>query len=283
MTEPGDLARLCALMDHFDVVQLAHQLGPSLPQRSGEHRFVYRLHEPHDPNGPRLQGQMEGSTGAADTITLHLHGGTPVDSLAHVALNGRLFDGSAVFSPGGQSETEGVRMNGGETMRPIVGRGVLLDFAELLGAAQVPDDYVVTAAELSRCAKRKGVSLRAGDVVLLRTGRDCFAGTPAAFYRAPFPGIDVTAARALATAQVVAAGSDTFAFEASGLEVPLQPHVELISRAGVFIMEMLDLRELAARGSAEFFVVVAPLRITGATGSPVNPLAFVRRGTPPSS
>jgi kynurenine formamidase len=38
---------------------------------------------------------------------------------------------------------------------------------------------------------------------------------------------------------------------------------------------MLNLTELAADGVSEFTFVLAPLKIVGATGSPVRPLAVV--------
>jgi len=271
----GELSQFTGLMRGFDMIQLAHQLGPALPQRPGSPGFEYRLSDPHDKNGPRLDRQMPGSTSAADQMTVHIHTGTHIDSLAHIALDGRLADGSEVFTPGAQDEWNGIRMQAAETMTPIAGRAVLLDFAEHLNVSHAPGDYVITAGELERAAERQGVTFGPGDVVFLRTGRDTLAADPDAFYAAPFPGIDTTAAQRLAHAGIAATGSDTFAFEASQLDVALEPHVELIVRAGIFILEGLDLRELAARKCREFVVVIAPLRIAGATGSPVNPLAFI--------
>jgi kynurenine formamidase len=41
---------------------------------------------------------------------------------------------------------------------------------------------------------------------------------------------------------------------------------------------VLDLEEIAAAGVHEFVFVLAPLKIVGATGSPVRPLAVIAGG-----
>jgi kynurenine formamidase len=46
-------------------------------------------------------------------------------------------------------------------------------------------------------------------------------------------------------------------------------------RHGIYLIEMLWLEELAAAGQPTFLFVVAPLKIVGGTGSPVNPLAVL--------
>jgi len=48
----------------------------------------------------------------------------------------------------------------------------------------------------------------------------------------------------------------------------------LIRGCGIYLMEMLVLDVLAAAGLKEFQFIAAPLPITGATGSPINPLAI---------
>jgi hypothetical protein len=90
------------------------------------------------------------------------------------------------------------------------------------------------------------------------------------------PGIGMAAARWLVERDVPAVGADNFAVEviptASGGPAPV-PRM-LIRGCGMYLMEMLVLAELAAAGVHEFFFVAAPLPVTGATGSPINPLAI---------
>jgi kynurenine formamidase len=88
------------------------------------------------------------------------------------------------------------------------------------------------------------------------------------------PGPAVAGARWLSKRGVFAAGSDTVAFEK--LPDPSMPvHVHLLVESGIHIIENLNLEELAATGVSEFAFVGAPLKIRGATGAPIRPLALV--------
>jgi kynurenine formamidase len=52
-------------------------------------------------------------------------------------------------------------------------------------------------------------------------------------------------------------------------------HVHLLVESGIHIIECLNLEQLAADGVGEFLFVGVPMRIRGATGAPVRPLALV--------
>jgi kynurenine formamidase len=79
--------------------------------------------------------------------------------------------------------------------------------------------------------------------------------------------------------RVFAVGSDTETFEvqpAPDRGEPSNPqpvHTLLLIEQGSFIMESLFLEELAAAGVREFLFVALPLKIRGATGSMVDPVA----------
>ena len=49
----------------------------------------------------------------------------------------------------------------------------------------------------------------------------------------------------------------------------------LLIQHGIHIIENLDLEELSGCGRADFAFVTLPLRIKGATGSPLRPVALV--------
>jgi kynurenine formamidase len=51
-------------------------------------------------------------------------------------------------------------------------------------------------------------------------------------------------------------------------------HVHLLVERGIHIIEVLDLEKLAEDGVSEFLFVALPLRIRGATGSPIRPIAL---------
>jgi kynurenine formamidase len=137
----------------------------------------------------------------------------------------------------------------------------------------VPADFEVTSKHLDEAAR--GVEIRRGDVVLLRTGWANYFSEPRRFVaegRGPGPSID--GARWLSGRGLFAAGSDTLAFE----KIPVQTmpvHVHLLVESGIHIMECLNLEEIAAAGVREFLFVAAPLKIRGATGAPMRPLALV--------
>jgi kynurenine formamidase len=100
---------------------------------------------------------------------------------------------------------------------------------------------------------------------------DAYLGTSGAL-----PGIDTSAAGWLVDHAARLTGTDTIAYEALAPGDPDRPvHRILLQEAGIYIVENLALEELAATGVAEFALVIAPLRLVGASGSPVRPLALV--------
>jgi kynurenine formamidase len=69
--------------------------------------------------------------------------------------------------------------------------------------------------------------------------------------------------------------SDTAPSITEGVDFPI--HVLALNAMGVHLLDYLQLEDLLATcertGRWEFLFVAAPLRITGGTGSPLNPLA----------
>jgi kynurenine formamidase len=163
----------------------------------------------------------------------------------------------------------GLQHCGIEKAGPIVARGVLLDVAGVRGPLE--PGYVITPEDLKAC----GVSPTPGSVALVRTGW-LEAYDPMAGLSYQQPGLGVAAARWLAAQDVVAVGADNTAVEAMPFEgggyMPV--HVELLVHRGVYLLEHLLLEPMARDGVREMLFVAAPLAITGASGSPVNPVAI---------
>ncbi len=166
-----------------------------------------------------------------------------------------------------------------ETVDPMLCRGVLLDVPAVLGIECCPPGYEVTPEDLAAAAAGASAP-RPGDVILVRTGWgqrfDDRAGYLGQASGVPGPG--EAGAQWLAAQSPRAAGADTIAFErlAPGAGHALLPaHRVLLVEAGIYIIEMLDLERLAADRVREFLFVLTPLRLVGATGSPVRPLAVV--------
>jgi kynurenine formamidase len=164
---------------------------------------------------------------------------------------------------------------------PMVCRGVLLDVPRAHGREVWEAGRPIGAADLAAACAAHGVDVRAGDAVLVRSGWPVGRFEDAAAYvgvESGVPGPDLSAARWLGERGVRVTGADTIAYEwlAPGAgHARLPVHLHLLVERGIHIVEVMNLEELAADGVREFLFVLAPLRIVGATGSPVRPLALV--------
>jgi kynurenine formamidase len=95
------------------------------------------------------------------------------------------------------------------------------------------------------------------------------------------PGVGESGAAWLAEHQPHAVGADTIAFEClkPGAGHGLLPaHRVLLVERAIYIIEAMVLDELAAASAHRFTFVLSALKLHGATGSPVRPLAVVSRG-----
>jgi kynurenine formamidase len=253
-----------------EVVDLGRQLRVGMPQSPNHPQFWHTL--------PRRHGDMtraDGASAANDMITMGTHVGTHIDALAHVSQDGVLHGGqdAAQAGVGGKYVELGVH-----TIEPMIRRGVLLDVAGARGTVQLEGGYEVTVADLEDTERSQGTPVGSGDVVLIRTGwgRLFEEGLAYAGAESGVPGVSGDGARWLAERGVHATGADTIAFERlapRGGHSLLPAHRVLLVEHGIYIIEALDLEELADRRVHEFTFVLVPLNIFGATGSPVRPLA----------
>jgi kynurenine formamidase len=200
------------------------------------------------------------------------HTGTHIDALSHQAENLVLYGGVKV--DGKLQTSAGFKQLGIDTMAPLIGRGVLIDVAGKQGLAP---DYLISADELMAGAQSAGVEVREGDVVLVRTGFGRMWDKPDDYLKAA--GVSSGGSRWLAEKKVKAVGADNMAFDALAdfdreLGVSLPAHLLLLVRAGIPIIENLNLEELAEAGVHEFVFICLPLKMRGVTGSPVRPLAL---------
>jgi kynurenine formamidase len=244
------------------VYDLAQPYFTGMPHHPTHPPFLFSLVKRHgDFTGPA------GHSSAAESFALGGHVGTHIDALCHYSCGGKLHGGQDVESV--QSYAGGIEALSAETIAPIFRRGVLLDIA---GAAVLPEGFEITPAHLDAAAKQ--IEIHPGDVVLLRTGWATYWDDPRKFVSAVHgPGPALAGARWLSDRGIFAAGSDTLAFEK--LPAPAMPvHVHLLVEVGIHIMECLNLEELAAARVYEFLFVAAPLKIRGATGAPIRPLAI---------
>jgi kynurenine formamidase len=242
---------------------LAQPYFTGMPHHPSHPPFLYSLVKSHGEYlGPN------GASSASDAIALGSHVGTHIDALCHFSCGGKLHGGQDAADL--QSYAGGLRRYSIDTVEPILRRGVLLDIA---GSDPLGDDFEITPRHLD--AASAGVEIRPGDIVLLRTGRARYFRDPGKFIsQVHGPGPGLAGAKWLSERGIFAAGSDTVAFEK--VPDPAMPvHVHMLVEEGIHIIECLNLEELAQAGVRECLLVAIPLKIEGATGSPVRPIALV--------
>lgn len=266
-----EVRRAAALVKTGRVFDLGQPLSSKTPipgHRPGFMHFMGRDGGDYAAGAKRPDGFQF----SEDTIVLPLHVGTHMDALCHCWYDDKLYNS---FSGDTVRSTSGALRCGIDKMPPIVTRGVLLDLVKLNGAPLKPGRSI-GRAELQAAAQAAAVALERGDAVLLRTGwYEAYAAHAPSFDEEP--GIDVEAGLWLAEAGVAMVGADNFAIEV----LPFPPgkvfpvHQRLIRDYGVALLEGLVLKPLAEAGATEFLFMVAPLKIVGATASPVAPLAVL--------
>lgn len=216
-----------------------------------------------------------------DAVSMPLQCGTQWDALAHIFYRGQMYNGHGLE----KVTSTGATVNSIDKVADgIVGRGVLLDMARHHGAAWLEPGHAITSADLTACATRQGVDIRSGDIVLIRTGQMAQVRAESSWGQydsGPAPGLGVDSAHWFIEHEIAALATDTWGAEVQPNDTPgvFQPlHLILLVNAGMTIGEIFDLEQLGLvceqDGRYEFLFTAPPLPITGAVGSPVNPLAI---------
>jgi len=226
------------------------------------------------------------ASAAAEAVTMAAHTGTHIDALCHIGEHrnaagepdpaGEVY----LYSPEGQRvlakdnvDFQGQRHLSIAEMPPIVTRAVLLDVAATKGVSVLPDSYAITPEDVQQALALQNIQVTPGTAVCVRTGfyqhlRD---GNDA--YSDRIAGLGLEAAQWLHRQGMILAGADNLTVEA----VPPADHPVhryLLVRNGVTHLENLYLEELSEQKVYEFLLIVTPLRLIGATGSWVHPIAL---------
>ena len=212
-----------------------------------------------------------------DSIEMYTHCGTHIDTLNHLGYFGCFWNG---WTPEEHLASRHWMKGGANLYPPLINRAVLLDVAGLHAVSCLPDRYEITPDDLKKAAQEQGCQVRRGDIVLVRTGRMTvwpdFDG-----YCLNQPGIGLAAARYLceeAGAMLIA--GDSLSLEVVPAVEPdafLPVHSYMFATAGAQIMEVVQMEEIAAERLYEFAFLGFPLKLTGATGSPMRPIAVPLR------
>jgi kynurenine formamidase len=242
-----------------------------------------------------------------DAVLLHLQYSTQWDSLAHV---GSMFDADGDGKPepvfyngwrGGvdivrprlaAEEFRGAGRLGIQNMaeRCIQGRAVMIDLHHHFGNARKVVDY----DDLMRVMEADRVVVERGDMVCLHTGfaqvvLDMKGDPDAHTLHSACPvlrGLDERLLQWITDSGLAVLIADNYAVEdriqqmPDGYQGPYIPlHQHCLFKLGVHLGEIWYLTELArwlrTHGRNRFLLTAPPLRLPGAVGSPVNPVATV--------
>lgn len=212
---------------------------------------------------------------ADDIVAMESHSGTHMDSLGHFSKDGYLWNGRTSENV----SSKGLTWAGIENVKGIVARGILLDLPAFRNIPHLELGDVVMAQEMDACAAFQGTEIRPGDILLLRTGWYKVFKEKRAIYDQGEPGPDATCAAWLKRKDILAIGADNYGVERIMFNDrnPLHPrlHTVALRDLGIYLIENLDLEELARDRVYEFAFMAAPLRLTHATGAPFTPLALI--------
>ena len=223
-----------------------------------------------DGSGTPLGENM--ATGNDDIVDVWVGIGSQIDGLGHMGINHQYYNGVPVAD---FVTTSGLTQFGTHLLPPIATRGVLLDMTKAFGDPVAPGTAFNTA-EIEAAAKRAGVSIESGDVVLFYTGTMA-SQTGSSELSPAEPGIGVDGIQYLADLGVVAIGSDTWAVEVIPFENEARPfdgHLTMLAKNGVYILENMVTDELAADGVTEFFFTLGAPRLEGTVQAIINPVGI---------
>ncbi len=267
------------LVKRGKVYSLAHLIYNDMPARVALHGpFSFFTSQRVYDHRPPIREPTANKFGASlCRLEMVDHLGTHLDSLNHVSLDNKFYNGHDAFQ---LTTPRGTLKLGIESVPPIVTRGIMIDASSLYNKEMLDKGHAINREDAERFLKENGLRLSAGDAVFVHTGISKLWMEPARYneYFEASPGIGYSLAKWLGEMDISVAGADTPSTEVVPSEIRgtrLPVHQYLITKCGIRLIDNIKLDELARDKVYEFLFVCSALRIRGATGSPVNPLAIV--------
>ena len=163
--------------------------------------------------------------------------GSQLDGLGHLGVEHVYYNGNKLLD---FADPTGLKKLGIEKLPPMVTRGVLLDMAAYYNTDIVKEGTAFNVKEIEEAAKKQGVEIRQGDVVLFtpvgqpdRQGRQALSTRVSPVW--------VSRARNTSTGKgVVAIGADTWGLEVLPFETKniFEVHQILLAMNGTYILEV---------------------------------------------
>ncbi len=287
-TDPNDIVAAAQLVRKGKVISLALNYDENGPQGAkSTYPSMGRINPLHTmlrTGTDAYSGVLDkrGIRAADDMVVIPLQCGTQWDGLGHVFYEDYMWNGydcREVTSAGAQKC--GIE----KTKNKMVGRGVLLDIPRSKGLDVLEDGYGITNQDLDDAAKFHGLEVKRGDFVIVRTGQmeaKLKAGSWDGYPGGDAPGFSFETLEWIQNREIAAIASDTWGCEVrpneseQGINQPW--HWITIPIMGLTMGEIFYLGDLAddcaEDGVYEFMFAAPALPITGAVGSPTNPLAI---------
>jgi kynurenine formamidase len=265
--KPQSVLNAVKLIKTGEVIELGHVLNAQMPLSPG------RIFNMQVKRTAAALGTNQ-RTGNEEIITSEMgQVGTQFDGFAHQSHNNVHYN---CFKTADIETRNGFTKLGIHNVGMLMTRGVLIDIAGYKGVETLDITYEVSVADLEGAMKKQNISLQAGDAVIINTGWGKLWGKDNERYRSGNPGLGVKAAEWLIAKDPMLLGADTAPVEVSPnpdklLSLPVHQIALVVN--GVHLLENLKLEELAAKNVAEFALIMQPLKLQGATGSTVAPVA----------
>ena len=251
-----------------EMIELAHVLNNQMPF-SGTRRFDVHVKVPNP-----VPGTNNRVTNEEVVISEIGQVGTQFDGFGHQSHAGSHYN---CFKTTEIATRSGFTKLGIHNVGTLIARAVLIDVAGYKGVDMLGDNYEITVDDIEGAAKRQNITFQRGDAIIIHTGWGKLWGKQNARYQKTNPGLGVPAAQWLIAKDPLLLGADNAPVEVSpnpdrSLNLPVHQLALVIH--GVHLLENLKLDELVAKNVSEFALVLQPMKMQGATGSTVSPVAL---------
>ncbi|HEX4642704.1 MAG TPA: cyclase family protein [Candidatus Acidoferrales bacterium] len=279
LMKPEMALKAAKLIRAGEVFTLGFHLSAALPL-IGSRRF--------DLHTKRSTATDPGTRGENEEIVITELGqvGTQLDAFAHQIYGGEYYNcitnhemsfpdaTSTELSAGAR---QGFPKLGVEKIPDILTRGVLIDVAGSKNVDMLQGGYVITADDLQQALAKEKLKIEPGDAVMIHTGRGkLYTVKDKDKYLKSSPGIGIEAGEWLIKQNPMLVGTDTCCVEVRPYpeqKMNLPIHAMFLIAYGVYLVENLKLDQLAAEHAYETAYIMTPLKIDGATGSTIDPIA----------
>jgi len=266
--KPESVLRAVKLIRTGEVIELGRVLRTDMPFSVG------RRFEMHTKRTTMNTGSNRRGSNEEIMFTEMGQVGTQFDGFTHQTIGDSLYNCvkmDDVATRGGFTKL------GIENVGSLITRGVLIDVAALKGVEMLPATYPITVADLQAALQRQKIALQPGDAVIVNSGWGRLWDTDGERYLKTNPGLTTAAAEWLAKQDPMLIGMDNGPVSVTpdpdpNLNNPVHQIALVVN--GIHLLENLKLDELVGKQVYEFAFVMQPLKIKGATGSTVAPIAI---------